>query len=177
MTDDKTPILLACLDVCYREDVTTAAGVWFYGSDSATVERQLTVTGGPAEAYQPGEFYRRELPWLVAVLAKGSIPDCVVIDGYVWLNDGQAGLGMRLYQSLDCAAMVVGVAKTAYPGASDVIPICRGLSRSPLFVSSVGMKTSVAATMVVGMHGRYRIPTMLKRVDQLARKSNLETGW
>lgn len=42
--------------------------------------------------YQPGEFYRRELPCLLAVLACGPVAEVIVVDGYVWLGPERAGL-------------------------------------------------------------------------------------
>ena len=64
---------------------------------------------------------------------------------------------------------VVGVAKTRFAGAADAVAVCRGGSRSPLFVTAVGVDVQEAAQKVAAMHGPYRLPTLLKRVDQLAR--------
>jgi deoxyribonuclease V len=64
--------------------------------------------------------------------------------------------------------MVVGVAKTRYAGATDAVAVRRGRSRSPLFVSAVGMTAAEAAAKVGSMHGAYRVPTLPKRVDALA---------
>lgn len=122
--------------------------------------------------YEPGAFYRRELPCLLDVLARGPRADIVVVDGYVWLGDGKAGLGAHLHAALGGA--VVGVAKTRFAGATDAIAVCRGVSRAPLYVSAAGMSTEEAAAMVAAMHGPYRVPTLLKRVDMLARRSQPE---
>jgi len=122
--------------------------------------------------YQPGAFYLRELPCLLGVLARGPRADVVVIDGYVWLRDGAVGLGARLHSAI--GGIVVGVAKTQFFGATDSIAICRGTSRSPLFVSSVGMPTDEAGAKVAGMHGAYRVPTLLKAVDALARSATTQ---
>ena len=63
----------------------------------------------------------------------------------------------------------IGVAKTAYRGAAFAERVLRGTSQSPLFVTGVGIEASEAAALVAAMHGPHRIPTLLRRVDQLAR--------
>ena len=48
----------------------------------------------------PGEFYRRELPGLLAVLEKIEQPiDVMVIDGYVDLAPDRPGLGRHLWSA------------------------------------------------------------------------------
>ncbi len=120
--------------------------------------------------YQSGQFYLRELPCLLAVLEKGPPADIIVVDGYVWLGDEQRpGLGAHLYRTLDEKAAVIGVAKTRYAGATAVQELLRGASRSPLYITAAGMDLSEAAHHIAEMHGPYRIPTLLKRVDDLCR--------
>jgi endonuclease V-like protein UPF0215 family len=50
-----------------------------------------------------------------------------------------------------------------------VAEVLRGESESPLFVSAVGVELTDAADAIKKRHGAYRIPTLLKRVDTLAR--------
>jgi deoxyribonuclease V len=119
--------------------------------------------------YRPGEFYRRELPCLLGVLARGPAPAVVVIDGYVWLGPVRPGLGAHLYEALRRSAGVIGVAKTRFARATGAVPILRGRSRSPLYITAIGLDVAEAARWVSGMHGAYRLPTLLKRVDRLAR--------
>src|SRR2546430_11012537 len=92
--------LIVCLDVDYRGTEAFAAGVWFRGWAAATAEAQRVVHIPLVEPYQPGEFYRRELPCLLQVLASGPAAEIVIIDGYVWLGAGRPGLGARLYESI-----------------------------------------------------------------------------
>jgi deoxyribonuclease V len=51
---------------------------------------------------------------------------------------------------------------------ADALPVLRGRSTRPLFVSSVGIEVSHAARCIVTMHGPYRIPTLLKKAHDLA---------
>ncbi|HEY3571988.1 MAG TPA: endonuclease V [Thermoanaerobaculia bacterium] len=161
--------LVACLDVDYRETIAIAAGVWLRGWIASEPELEVVTTLDEVAPYQPGEFYRRELPCLLAVLERGPSADVVVVDGYVWLGPGRPGLGAHLYQALGERMVVVGVAKSRFLSATDAVPVYRGNSRSPLYVTAAGVSAEEAAGWVAGMHGDYRVPSMLRRVDQLAR--------
>ena len=63
------------------------------GLDSDVLEEKVVAVAG-VKAYQPGQFFRRELPCLLAVLCQLRPRDVVLIDGYVWLDSlGAPGLG------------------------------------------------------------------------------------
>jgi len=49
------------------------------------------------------------------------------------------------------------------------IPVLRGTSARPLFVTAAGMPRTDAADLVRRMAGRFRLPDALRRVDVLAR--------
>jgi deoxyribonuclease V len=161
--------MIACVDVDYRENEALAACVLFRDwadehSAGESVERVLDV-----EAYQPGQFYKRELPCLLAVLGRlPDLPVCVVVDGYAWLGPNRPGLGARLFEALGSRIPVIGVAKTSFQGARPA-SVRRPGSEKPLFVTAVGVDLATAAQQVASMHGPFRIPTLLRRVDQLAR--------
>lgn len=57
------------------------------------------------------------------------------------------------------------MAKTRYPGATLALELQRGISRAPLYITAAGMDVTEAAQHIAEMHGPYRIPTLLKRVD------------
>ncbi len=126
------------------------------------------------QPYEPGSFHRRELPCLLAVLRMlPALPDVAVIDGYVFLPpDARPGLGARLHEALDGAMPVVGIAKTAFRSAgscSAVVPVLRGRSHNPLFVTAIGMAPDAAAGCVRRMAGKHRIPELAAMADRLAR--------
>jgi deoxyribonuclease V len=163
--------VLAFVDVDYRGDEAAAACVLAddWGDESAARELVERVAG--VEPYVPGQFYKRELPCLLAVLARAGGPiDLVVIDGYVWVGDEtHPGLGGHLYRALGEKVPVVGVAKTRFLSAK-AVEVVRGESSSkPLFVTAAGIQTDDAAERVRAMHGPHRIPTLLRRVDALCR--------
>jgi deoxyribonuclease V len=149
-----------------------AAGVWFRGWSAAAAEHEAAAVVREVADYRPGEFYRRELPGLLAVLAEGPPPDIGIVDGYVWLGRsagaGRPGLGAYLYEALGGRVPVVGVAKTRFASA-EAVPVVRGVGRSPLWVTVAGIDPAAAARHVAAMHGPYRVPTLLKRADHLAR--------
>jgi deoxyribonuclease V len=164
--------MLACVDVDYRGDEAVAACVLFktWQDEKASSERVERIRG--VAPYQPGQFYRRELPCLLAVLAPCEEPlDLVLIDGYVWLGEeSHPGLGAHLYEALQWKVPIVGVAKTQFLSARRAVAVSRGeTSRKPLFVTAAGIDVAIAAANVQAMHGAYRLPTLLKRVDQLCR--------
>src|SRR5262245_26211321 len=106
--------MIACVDVDYRADGALAALVGCRSWTDATPSLELTETIARVEPYEPGQFYKRELPCLLAVLRRVPEPiDLVVVDGFVWLGDeSRPGLGAHLHCALGGSIPVVGVAKT-----------------------------------------------------------------
>ena len=49
------------------------------------------------------------------------------------------------------------------------VEVLRGKSKKPLFVTSVGMETAVAAEKINTMAGEFRIPALLKELDRLTK--------
>lgn len=169
--------MIAALDVHYDEisKTATAAAVVFDGWDDAEPVAEYTASCACSEPYVPGEFFKRELPCLLAVLGKvRETLSLIVIDGYVLLGN-KPGLGMRLWEALPARVPIVGVAKTRFQSAAP-IDILRGQSNSPLFITAVGIELADAAEGIQKMHGSFRIPTLLKRADQLARGIGGENG-
>ena len=161
--------MLACVDVDYRDTHAIAACVLFEKWTDATPAAELTARVEPIADYVSGEFCRRELPCILAVLKKVNTPlDAIVIDGYVWLEKQKKGLGAHLFDALDAKIPVIGVAKTRFQTA-DAAEVLRGRSSNPLFVTAIGMEFNAAVEHIRSMHGPYRVPTLLKRVDELCR--------
>ncbi len=118
--------------------------------------------------YQPGRFWLRELPALRAVLDGLTGMALLIVDGYADLDpDGRPGLGTRAQAAF--AVPVIGVAKSAFRTATHAIPVLRGTSARPLYVTAAGMPRTQAAGLVQRMAGRYRLPDALRRADALAR--------
>jgi deoxyinosine 3'endonuclease (endonuclease V) len=115
--------MLAALDVHYLPRHAFAACVLFHAFTDAHETDTRVVRVADIAPYEPGAFYKRELPCLLAVLNTVSGLEVIVIDGYVWLSaDGKPGLGARLFEALNSRVAVVGVAKNAFAGASNGDP-------------------------------------------------------
>ncbi len=70
---------------------------------------------------------------------------------------------------------MIGVAKTRFSGAASV-EVRRGDSQKPLYVTAAGVSAEDAASRISEMHGPFRIPTLLKQVDTLARSARHDSG-
>jgi deoxyribonuclease V len=161
--------MIAAIDVHYTDDAsaTAAAVIFFEFSDSKGYRTYKKGISG-VEDYMPGQFYKRELPCIMAILEMIEEEiDTVIIDGYVYLGK-KPGLGLHLWRAMGGKKKVIGVAKKHFRG-SDAIKVFRGKSRQPLYITSVGIEPFMAADLIVRMHGRYRLPTLLKQADFLSR--------
>lgn len=158
------------MDVHYRPAGTVAAAVTAADPSFTVLLAEMAVPGPPAAAYRTGEFYLRELPALRAVIGALGGPglDLLVIDGYVDLDPrGRPGLGARAHAEF--GVPVIGVAKSAFVTATHAVPVLRGTSARPLYVTAAGMPAERAAALVRTMAGPFRLPDALRRANALAR--------
>ncbi|MBX2854880.1 MAG: endonuclease V [Rhodobacteraceae bacterium] len=163
--------MIAALDAHYRGDTATVGCVLFRNWTDPAPTAEHSLSAPAASDYTPGQFYLRELPPLLAMLSSlEARPNLLLIDGYVWLGPERPGLGKRLSDALEGATPVVGVAKTPFKDAAPLREVLRGKSIKPLFVTAQGIPLDAAAKAIAAMHGPWRLPTLLKRADQLSRK-------
>lgn len=164
------------IDVGYDKNMANAASIAFnnWNDKNPTLSKKI-ILNNIAE-YQPGEFFKRELPCLLECLNAYDLKkvDTIIVDGFVWLNsDKKSGLGAYLFEALHQTIPVIGVAKRKFHGENKFMrTIERGESKNPLFITAVGVNVEVAAQQIRTMHGNFRIPTLLKKVDQLSREWN-----
>ncbi len=163
--------MIACFDVHYRSDFAQATAVLITDWTATKPHRTYTIQAPLAGEYKPGQFYKRELPILKMLLTKiEESLTYLVVDSYVHLGLGKPGLGAYLYGSIEPRIPVIGVAKTHFRAAEGVeIPLLRGESLKPLFITSVGCENIWAAGSIAEMAGPYRMPDMLKLADQLSK--------
>ncbi|ASJ72241.1 endonuclease V [Granulosicoccus antarcticus] len=164
--------MLLAIDVQYDDtnDRAGIAAVLFDNWQSSSFEQCLTNTHTELEPYEPGFFYRRELPCLMPVLKRACqrhSVDTIIIDGFVDLGSDKPGLGRYVFAALDEAIPIIGVAKNPFT-ESGALPVTRGNSNKSLWISSTH-DVQLAAQRVSSMHGQYRFPTLLKEVDSQAR--------
>lgn len=171
-TPQTTGMTVLAIDVYYHPDHAKVAGVLFDWSDKAP-QSTLTAIVSEVAPYQPGQFYKREMPCILELLKQVNLEtlSAILVDSHVFVsNKKDYGLGGHLWESLGEVIPIVGVAKRSFHNTEKVtIPVTRGKSTNPLYVSAVGMEVQDAARLVEGMKGTYRIPDILKTLDQLSR--------
>jgi len=167
--------MILAVDVAYNGDQATAAGVIFKSWHDSKPYKEITTQVNHVEGYIPGQFYKRELPCIIALLTEiNKLPDVIIIDGFVYLGSEQRdGLGKYLYNELGGRVVVIGVAKKPFLDTPPETKLYRGRSRKPLYITAVGIEQETAKAYITEMHGNYRIPTLINRVDQLCRQSQL----
>jgi deoxyribonuclease V len=165
--------MILAVDVYYGSANSIVAGVAFEDWTSREPSNIYISRIQNVSDYQPGQFFRRELPCIIRLIEEHSIsPETIVIDGYVFL-DGRTrpGLGKRLYDALQGRTKVIGVAKNSFSGISSDFEIYRGKSAKPLYITCVGVELETAKRQIASMYGNHRIPVLLKKADQACRQS------
>jgi len=166
--------LILAVDVDYDNNHGFAAGVGFENWTDEFITSSFTSYIEQVSDYIPGQFYKRELPCILKLLTEHNLaPATIVIDGYVYLDGSSSpGLGKYLYDALQYRVKIIGVAKKPFLGVTAEHEIVRGASKRPLYVTCAGEPLNIAKQRVVSMHGVHRIPTVLKKVDQLCRNNH-----
>ena len=164
--------MILAIDVAYEDNDATVAGVLFPDWPDAKPTKEIVLSCTVPDSYLPGQFYRRELPCITALLKQVAQPvDFIIIDGFVYLGrNKKPGLGKHLRDILEQKIVVIGVAKNPYRDTSVSCEVLRGRSLKPLYVTADGISLERAKFLVTIMHGKGRIPTMLRYVDRLCRK-------
>lgn len=163
--------MILAIDVQYLNESAHVAGITFNSWEDEEAQKEYTSFVKKVESYEPGFFYKRELPCILALLEEFSLkPNVIIIDGYVYLDgNDRPGLGKRLYDVLVDKPEVIGVAKKSFASLESGHEIFRGESKKPLYVTSTG-DLELAKSSIKNMFGKNRIPVLLKRADQLCRE-------
>jgi deoxyribonuclease V len=98
----------------------------------------------------------------------GGIVILIIGLQFVFPDHAHAQVPARL-RPPQAGAAVIGVIKSPLRIADRFVPVPRGRSRMPLYVSAVGCSLKRAARSLGPMHGPHRIPTLLEIADRLAR--------
>ncbi len=164
--------MILAIDVQYSSDTAFVAGVTFSKWEAESPDKEYVSVLHHIEAYEPGSFYKRELPCILKLIEEHDLqPATIIVDGYVFLDGNQKpGLGKHLYDSLNAQVEVIGVAKKAFAGIDQEHELNRGESRKPLYVTTSG-ELDAAKEKISVMFGQNRIPVLLKRADQLCRST------
>lgn len=153
----------------YAKTVCIAFEQWNSEFETEIFTEKTAVTAD----YESGAFYKRELPCILSLLKKIDIKegDVIIVDGYVTLdNEGKIGLGGHLCKALEGKVPIIGIAKNGFNSVDDQRrSVYRGESKTPLFVTAIGTDVDAITLKIEQMHGNFRIPTLLKKLDQLTR--------
>lgn len=160
------------VDVQYGNGAAAVAGILFEEWNSERPFEVVNAVESVFGEYEPGAFYKRELPCIQALLARiPRVFSTIVIDGYVTLGgEDRPGLGMHLHEAIGGGSAVIGLAKTRFHGIPPEHEVLRGDSQKPLFVTAVGCSLEVAKSRILAMSGPHRIPFLIKRADAEARE-------
>ena len=161
--------MILAFDTYYYKDKAKTVCVEFSDWINDTPDNVCSeITEGISE-YEPGSFYKRELPCILSLLNKKDLSnvDLIIVDGFVILDDsGKFGLGGHLYDALNKKIPVIGVAKSKFhSNHNNVKELLRGESKKPLYISAIGIELESAFNHINNMHGKYRMPTLLQILD------------
>lgn len=165
--------MIAAFDSYYSNEVQKTVCLIFSNWIHPRIEKTLTGFHKIEDTYHAGEFYKRELPGIMQLIKHPDFVDVdtIIVDAFVWLDDeGTPGLGARLHEAIDKKIPVVGVAKTDFATVHhSKREVLRGSSRRPLYISAIGLDPDLAADHIRNLPGSYRIPDILKKLDQLTK--------
>jgi deoxyribonuclease V len=172
--------MILAFDTYYFEDKAKTVCISFENwSDPVPSGIEVEVMEGISE-YEPGSFYKREMPCILSLLKRYNLKDVdlIIVDSYVLLDDaGKLGLGGHLYEHLDRAIPIIGVAKSRFnSNILNVKELLRGDSIKPLYISAIDIDLEEAYNLVQSMHGSYRMPTLLQILDAKTREKEEKVG-
>ncbi|BDR58229.1 endonuclease V [Xylocopilactobacillus apicola] len=158
------------IDVYYYPDRAKAVGILFENWKQSEPDEIITAFISDVAKYEPGSFYKRELPCILELLKQVDMfnLELIIVDGFVYVdNDQKAGLGKHLFDALNEEIPIIGVAKNPFAKNKKLVrEITRGESKKPLYISSVGISILDSASNIQNMQGDFRMPTLLKMLDQ-----------
>ncbi len=149
----------------------TAAAAAFDAWDAAEPMKTYVSPIDHVDKAARGELDLREVACVMQLLREHSLaPELIVIDGFVHLDaDETPGVGQHLYQALGGTVPIVGVSKKRLPGLSTQFEVLREDEAPPLVVTCAGIDIGAAKVRLRSMHGRKRVPTLMKLVARLAK--------
>lgn len=165
--------MIYAFDTYYFEDYARTVCIAFKSWNSEAETEIFTENTAITSDYESGAFYKRELPCILSLLKNIELKDgdLIIVDGYVTLNnEGKIGLGGHLFEELSGKFPVIGIAKNGFNEPDDERrSVYRGESKTPLFLTARGIDVDEVKVKVEQMLGSFRIPTLLKKLDQLSR--------
>ena len=163
------------MDVHMEGDAARVGAVAFDDWPAAEGTRNYSLAIAHVEKPAKGELDLRALPWLIQLMeANGLQPEVIVLDGFVHVDaQDTPGLGRRLHDALAGRSAVIGVSKSVFKGSDTPDQFCvfREDETPPLVVTCAGIDLGAAKARVRMMHGRKRVPTLVKLAARIAKGS------
>ena len=158
--------------VHYLGDGALAAAVAFDEWDAPEASRTFTSRVAHVDKPARGKPDLRELPCLVQLLREHALePDVIVIDGPVHLDAAETpGLGRTLFDALGGRTAIIGVSTRSMPGMPAQYEVYREEEARPVVVTCAGIDLGAAKVRVRNMHGKRRVPTLVKLAARIARE-------
>jgi len=147
------------------------AAVAFDGWDAAEASRTYTTRVAPVDVLVRSPRGAGELAGVLQLLREHAlVPELIVIDGPVHLDAAEKpGWGRQLFDALGGHSAVIGISTRAMPGLPAQFEVSRDDESRPLIVTCIGIDLGAAKVRVRTMHGRRRVPTLMKLAARLAR--------
>lgn len=161
------------MDFQIHGDTALVAAVAFDDWAAPEGTKNWSLRIGHVEKPAKGELDLRALPWLVQLLdANGLQPEAIVLDGFVHLDAQETpGLGRRLHDTLGGRTAVIGVSKSGFKDTPEQFEVHREEETAPLVITCAGIDLGAAKARVRMMHGRKRVPTLMKLAARIAKGS------
>lgn len=165
-------IMVVVIDADYNEETREGHVAGIVAKDILAEQEEYVVTAivTEVEDYIPGQFYRRELQSVEAIICQIKLEDIemIVVDGYADSGTEEHALGTYVYEKYNIP--VIGIGKNKYDRCVlENLEVYRGESRKALYVTSKGLDNEQAKTFVKKMAGQYRLPYLVKFADNCAR--------
>ena len=161
------------MDVHIQGDTALVAAVAFDDWSAMEGTKNYALRIEHVEKPAKGELDLRELPWLVQLLdANGLQPEVIVLDGFVHLDAQETpGLGRRLHDTLGGRTAIIGVSKSGFKDTPEQFEIYREEETAALVITCAGIDLGAAKARIRTMHGRKRVPTLMKLAARIAKGS------
>ena len=150
---------------------TFVAAVAFDEWDAGEASRTFASRLSPVDPPVRGPRGTVELAAVLQLLREHTLdPEVIVIDGPVHLDAVEKpGWGRQLFDALGGRSAVIGISTRAVPGLPTQFEVWRDDEARPLVVTCIGIDLGAAKVRVRTMHGRRRVPTLMKLAARLAR--------
>lgn len=147
------------------------AAVAFDEWDAAEAARIFTSRVTPVDPQVRGPRGSVELAGVLQLLREHALePELIVIDGPVHLDAAEKpAWGRQLFEALGGRSAVIGISTRAIPGLPAQFEVSRDDEARSLIVTCIGIDLGAAKGRVRTMHGRRRVPTLMKLAARLAR--------